>query len=1326
MEGEEFVLAPIRHSRQNSQPPALSQKLYSHSFGAEHSRTNSDDGQKLIIPAFRSASTPVFDPELVNHVPLENDKPHHITVRSASSSRLADSPLRYLDVGTQWPALVAHVTQGLATSTRLAEFFQNASADESSETGSTLGQLDAMQHTLQSVESILVEERLERARQRQTKLMVVEQVGKPLFRFCKEAKERLELLVIEKEQLNQTLEATTALLQHHKLECLSVWDEMKSSENSGSSSSSNNSSVFQPSHRRTSSFSSRVTTSMLLSVSATGNKKKNVEFGFKAFKQYEILMRKTHLMHFRFIKDTNRMLNSLEELERSRLHALNVHCQLYSQLKQRSVTIRSPDTQIQEFLISKFDVSERRPLRFVSLPYDLPCTAEDLREGRLISSSETLSSLSSTIANCVNTPEICSNVSIDDFTMNHSFSAPFNLAAFLGYPNASEYSSQRRKSDDRPPPPPFDDREIGSLKRSRIGRLLLNIDTDTDLPKLRPEETDHEGSGNLELMVAPSSWKLLYCSVRPGKFLLCSKRDVGKAVRFPLRAARFSRFGRGEIPTRSFCFCVTFPHSSQRLMFACKTEVAVQDWLQALTRAAVTERGVVGRSLASPALALVGEKQSLSERLDAIERGVASIREAISSRENLAEWLEAESDEEDEDGPVNTVQVVDSKQSELSSAVKESYLKAELHGYLDRMLIGMVAHEPYWGMGAHTHWDLMSVVSRKYWVVLKIFSSNPGALVNLLRSVIHKHKSIDRLAKVILNIAMCCGTAVEILNALIEEEVSKTPFETQLFRTDSLSSKMWGFFAIAEGKTYLPKMLAKPVQACVLDASASDAPAIDFELDPAKISHVKSLHEHFKTREQDSGSNSNSSNSNSVVISSSNIGSSSNGTGSGNSTPKAASIHHHHHSLSSGNSLALYGGSNNNSSGGGGGGSTTPSGGAKTISWWAKKLHSTSDDKTSGSGEELAVLSSPGFRRVSVNTLSTTTTTTSSTSLITSSSASLNNGNNNNNTNPPSPSPSLFRRISVSKRTSNADDKEESIAFLNTNSPFVIDEHPSRRLSASEIPLIVSTRYSTLEQAYFLKARQNDLIVEKKSPVGMPRSESTMALPVKQDKPKALTPAVSREDPTEFVRQAKVAQNLSHLEQCCMYFISEIERSLDYCPRSLRVIAHSVRRSVGQTFPSARVAAVGSFFFLRFLCPQMLQVAWAPEVSSNMTTTARRNLLLLTKVLQFLANCASDETMTREQVQAALAAKEASMMPLANFVWAQRPRVSQFLNNLAQPPDARFLKNLVEPSAQALEEQARDLDLDLEWFVTHVLASAVNSDADLDENKSNKLLGVAN
>lgn len=88
------------------------------------------------------------------------------------------------------------------------------------------------------------------------------------------------------------------------------------------------------------------------------------------------------------------------------------------------------------------------------------------------------------------------------------------------------------------------------------------------------------------------------------------------------------------------------------------------------------------------------------------------------------------------------------------------------------------------------------------------------------------------------------------------------------------------------------------------------------------------------------------------------------------------------------------------------------------------------------------------------------------------------------------------------------------------------------------------------------------------------------------------------------------------------YFKKLVEiiiESFDVLPLSLRFICSQIYASVNAKFEEASLVAVGSFLFLRFICPAIV----SPETFVDLTVTdpkIRRSLMQLVKVLQNVAN----------------------------------------------------------------------------------------------------------
>jgi len=105
--------------------------------------------------------------------------------------------------------------------------------------------------------------------------------------------------------------------------------------------------------------------------------------------------------------------------------------------------------------------------------------------------------------------------------------------------------------------------------------------------------------------------------------------------------------------------------------------------------------------------------------------------------------------------------------------------------------------------------------------------------------------------------------------------------------------------------------------------------------------------------------------------------------------------------------------------------------------------------------------------------------------------------------------------------------------------------------------------------------------------------------------------------------------------------------------RLFRALCHHIWEVVEDRFPDSRHSAVGSFIFLRFFCPAIV----APETidldASSDSREVRRALLLITKVIQNLAN------------NMVFGNKEPHMKVLNSFLSENIRQVTKFLSDVA-------------------------------------------------------------
>lgn len=96
--------------------------------------------------------------------------------------------------------------------------------------------------------------------------------------------------------------------------------------------------------------------------------------------------------------------------------------------------------------------------------------------------------------------------------------------------------------------------------------------------------------------------------------------------------------------------------------------------------------------------------------------------------------------------------------------------------------------------------------------------------------------------------------------------------------------------------------------------------------------------------------------------------------------------------------------------------------------------------------------------------------------------------------------------------------------------------------------------------------------------------------------------------------------NLANLEQACSAIMNDIFNSLDTCPIALREISRFIQQEVTKRFPKAIHSSIGGFFFLRVICPAITSPDAYGICEGPLSSNDRRPLILVSKVIQLLAN----------------------------------------------------------------------------------------------------------
>jgi len=118
-------------------------------------------------------------------------------------------------------------------------------------------------------------------------------------------------------------------------------------------------------------------------------------------------------------------------------------------------------------------------------------------------------------------------------------------------------------------------------------------------------------------------------------------------------------------------------------------------------------------------------------------------------------------------------------------------------------------------------------------------------------------------------------------------------------------------------------------------------------------------------------------------------------------------------------------------------------------------------------------------------------------------------------------------------------------------------------------------------------------------------------------------------------------------------FFQQIIGSRDLVPQEIRTVLNHTAESVVKKFPSGKYKAIGGLFFLRFIVPAITTPHIYGLLPVPPNEPVQRNLVLLAKVLQNLANSAT------------FGAKEAHMAKLNDFVEENTSIMYKFFDTLA-------------------------------------------------------------
>ncbi|KAL7420982.1 Ras GTPase activating protein ira2 [Cryptotrichosporon argae] len=165
-----------------------------------------------------------------------------------------------------------------------------------------------------------------------------------------------------------------------------------------------------------------------------------------------------------------------------------------------------------------------------------------------------------------------------------------------------------------------------------------------------------------------------------------------------------------------------------------------------------------------------------------------------------------------------------------------------------------------------------------------------------------------------------------------------------------------------------------------------------------------------------------------------------------------------------------------------------------------------------------------------------------------------------------------------------------------------------------------------------------------------------------------------------------IERNAEHLRLMCQALLDIICSSTPRVPVMFRALCHHIWEVVEDRFPESRHSAVGSFIFLRFFCPAIISPEQADLDVNPDTREIRRALVLITKVIQNLAN------------NVVFGNKEAHMKVLNPFLSENIRQVTKFLSDVSIRPRSTEVAQAVKTYQ---DEAARGNDGDGDNAVLH-------------------------
>lgn len=175
-------------------------------------------------------------------------------------------------------------------------------------------------------------------------------------------------------------------------------------------------------------------------------------------------------------------------------------------------------------------------------------------------------------------------------------------------------------------------------------------------------------------------------------------------------------------------------------------------------------------------------------------------------------------------------------------------------------------------------------------------------------------------------------------------------------------------------------------------------------------------------------------------------------------------------------------------------------------------------------------------------------------------------------------------------------------------------------------------------------------------------------------------------DPSKLEDPSVLPKNQANLKNACLDVLNAVFKSINDIPPEIAVLCGILWRESGAKFGEFKYKAVGGFMFLRFLCPALLTPESHGLFQGTLTKENRRNLTLVTKVLQNISNGVE------------FGKKEEFMVCMNSLITQQIPNVQKFFHDVVMTQEA----------SDTVNDQKRDvppsvIDRSVDTIYKHIL-----------------------